>query len=110
MKKLFLVAAVVCALFESASGQDKPVAFTNAKIIPIVGQPIEQGTVVVQNGKIIAVGDSKDDEASVGRDHRRCKRQGRSCPDSSTRTATSASLEAATDRRRYSRMSASWTA
>jgi Imidazolonepropionase and related amidohydrolases len=46
----FLLA--VCPIF----GQQQPVAFTNARIIPIVGAPIERGTVVVQNGKIIAVG------------------------------------------------------
>ena len=40
-------------------GQEKPTAFVNAKIIPIVGQPIEQGILIVQNGKITAVGDAR---------------------------------------------------
>jgi imidazolonepropionase-like amidohydrolase len=31
----------------------------NARIIPIVGQPIEQGVIIVQNGKITAVGDAR---------------------------------------------------
>ena len=39
-----------------AYGQQQATAFTNARIIPIVGQPIERGTIVFQNGKIIAVG------------------------------------------------------
>ena len=45
----------VCPLL----GQSRPTAFINAKIIPIVGQPIEQGILLVQNGKITAVGDAK---------------------------------------------------
>lgn len=40
-------------------GQSKPVAYLNARIIPIVGQPIEQGVLIVQNGKITAVGDAR---------------------------------------------------
>ncbi len=42
----------VCPIF----GQQQPVAFTNARIIPIVGAPIEDGTIVVQRGKITAIG------------------------------------------------------
>lgn len=45
----------VCSVF----GQGKPTAYINAKIIPIVGQPIEQGILLVQNGKISAVGDAR---------------------------------------------------
>jgi imidazolonepropionase-like amidohydrolase len=57
--KIFLICVgatllCVCPIF----GQQQPVAFTNARIIPIVGQPIDNGTVVFQNGKIIAVGPS----------------------------------------------------
>jgi imidazolonepropionase-like amidohydrolase len=48
----FAFALFVCPVL----GQQQPVAFTNARIIPIVGSPIERGTVVVQNGKIIAIG------------------------------------------------------
>src|SRR5687768_14103345 len=48
----FAFVLFVCPIF----GQQQPVAFTNARIIPIVGAPIERGTVVVQNGKIIAIG------------------------------------------------------
>jgi imidazolonepropionase-like amidohydrolase len=57
--KIFLICVgatllCVCPIF----GQQQPVAFTNARIIPIVGQPIDNGTIVFQNGKIIAVGPS----------------------------------------------------
>jgi imidazolonepropionase-like amidohydrolase len=59
MKKLiyglFFVFLFACALY----GQEKPVAFINARIIPIVGQPIEQGILIVQNGKITAIGDAR---------------------------------------------------
>ncbi len=41
-----------CSIF----GQQTPVAFTNVRIIPIVGPAIERGTIVVQNGKITAIG------------------------------------------------------
>lgn len=40
-------------------GQERPTAFINARIIPIAGQPIEQGILLVQNGKITAVGDAR---------------------------------------------------
>ena len=49
---VFLFACSVC-------GQERPIAFINARIIPIVGQPIEQGVLIVQNGKITAVGDAR---------------------------------------------------
>jgi imidazolonepropionase-like amidohydrolase len=53
--KILALLLFACPLF----GQQKPIAFTNAKIIPIVGQPIEQGVLVFQNGKITAVGDAR---------------------------------------------------
>src|SRR5690606_18108258 len=46
---------LACSLF----GQEKPTAYVNAKIIPIVGQPIEKGILLIQNGKITAVGDAR---------------------------------------------------
>lgn len=52
---IFLLFCYVCV----ADGQSKPVAYINARIIPIVGQPIEQGILIVQNGKITAVGDAR---------------------------------------------------
>ncbi len=59
MKKIlgsiFLLTLFVCPFF----GQAKPVAFVGARIIPIVGQPIEEGVLIVQNGKIQAIGDAR---------------------------------------------------
>lgn len=53
--------ALLATLFLSASAtaQESPVAFVNARIIPIVGQPIERGSLIVHKGKIVAVGDSR---------------------------------------------------
>lgn len=56
-KQLFGIAAVICLLVCSILGQERSTAYVNAKIIPITGQPIEQGILLVQNGKIVAVGD-----------------------------------------------------
>ncbi|HEY0426199.1 MAG TPA: amidohydrolase family protein [Pyrinomonadaceae bacterium] len=59
MKK-YIYALVFVFLFAcSIIGQEKAIAFINARIIPIVGEPIEQGVLIVQNGKIIAVGDAR---------------------------------------------------
>lgn len=52
---IFGVMLLACSLF----GQEKPTAYINARIIPIVGPPIEQGILLVQNGKITAVGDAR---------------------------------------------------
>ncbi len=53
----YLFAFLLLAL--PAAGQQRPTAFINARIIPIVGAPIEQGIVLFQNGKITAVGDAR---------------------------------------------------
>lgn len=50
-----LMLILACPLF----AQEKPTAYVNAKIIPIVGQPIENGILLIQNGKIAAVGDAR---------------------------------------------------
>lgn len=56
MKHISFCVAALLLLVCSSFGQQQATAFTNARIIPIVGQPIDKGTVVIQNGKIIAVG------------------------------------------------------
>ncbi|MEP6944659.1 MAG: amidohydrolase family protein [Acidobacteriota bacterium] len=66
MKKFVLSVFTVALCFAAVSAQDKPVAYINARVIPIVGQPIEQGTLIVQNGKIIAVGDSSSVRPPAG--------------------------------------------
>ncbi len=50
--------AVACwlALATTVPGQDRPVAFVGAEVIPIAGAPLPTGTVVVAAGKIVAVG------------------------------------------------------
>lgn len=59
MKRYFCSFLVLISLFCSAFGQEQPTAFINARIIPIIGQPIEQGILLVQNGKITAIGDAR---------------------------------------------------
>ncbi len=39
-----------------ATAQEKPVAFVGARLLPISGAPIEDGVVVIQQGKIRAIG------------------------------------------------------
>ena len=59
MKINFLRLCAIFLLACSVFGQEKPTAFVNARIIPIVGQPFEQGILLIQNGKIKAVGDAR---------------------------------------------------
>ncbi|MDQ3131635.1 MAG: amidohydrolase family protein [Acidobacteriota bacterium] len=59
MKKFLYLIGISLFAVSSLSGQEKPTAFINAKIIPVVGQPIEQGILLVQNGRITAVGDAR---------------------------------------------------
>ncbi|MDQ2745828.1 MAG: amidohydrolase family protein [Acidobacteriota bacterium] len=59
MKKIIFVIALPMLFAAAIFAQEKPTAFVNARIIPIVGQPIEQGILLVQNGKITAVGDAR---------------------------------------------------
>jgi imidazolonepropionase-like amidohydrolase len=42
--------------------QSQPQAFTGGKIIPISGEPIEQGTLIVEDGKVTALGAKNDVE------------------------------------------------
>ena len=52
---IFIVLACLCSVF----GQTKPIAFVGARIIPIVGQPIDEGILIIQNGKMQAIGDAR---------------------------------------------------
>lgn len=51
--------ALVCVLLFGVNGfsQSTPQAFTGAQIIPISGEPINNGVLIVQDGKITAIGD-----------------------------------------------------
>ncbi|MFA6958924.1 MAG: amidohydrolase family protein [Thermoanaerobaculia bacterium] len=55
MQRTF-IAAVLLVATASVAAQEKPQAFTGATIITIAGEPIENGTLVVDKGKIVAVG------------------------------------------------------
>jgi imidazolonepropionase-like amidohydrolase len=57
-KQIFGVTAVIFLLVCSILGQERSTAFINARIIPISGQPIEQGVLLIKNGKIVAVADA----------------------------------------------------
>lgn len=54
----FIFAAVgVLLLGVNGFSQSTPQAFTGAEIIPISGEPISNGVLIVQDGKIVGVGD-----------------------------------------------------
>lgn len=59
MKKHLIYIGLFLLCLGSAGAQERPTAFVNARIIPIVGQPIEQGILLIQNGKITQVGDAR---------------------------------------------------
>jgi len=60
-KSLAAGAAALFCLAITLHGQEMPIAFVGAKIIPIAGEPIANGVLVVQRGKIVSIGgrDSK---------------------------------------------------
>lgn len=55
VSSFFVLFLCVCSVI----GQERPTAYVNARVIPVVGQPIEQGVLLVQNGKITSVGDAR---------------------------------------------------
>ena len=54
MRKLLLLTAVICAAVVSVAGQT--IAITNGKVYPVSGPPISNGTVLIRDGMIVAVG------------------------------------------------------
>lgn len=56
-----LVSMIVLLGSVAAFGQSTPQAFTGAQIIPISGEPINNGVLIVQDGKILTVGDADTD-------------------------------------------------
>jgi imidazolonepropionase-like amidohydrolase len=52
----FLCFGAACCLVPRVSAQETPLALTGAQIITISGETIEQGVLVVQRGKIVAIG------------------------------------------------------
>ncbi|MFM8617769.1 MAG: amidohydrolase family protein [Opitutaceae bacterium] len=68
-----LLAALAAALLAAAGhavAQDKPLVFTGARIIPVAGQPLENGVLVVQGGRIVAVGPAASTAIPAGADVR----------------------------------------
>lgn len=49
--------ALLCCLPLSAAGQERPIAFTGATVLPVSGEAIANGTLLVHRGRIITVGD-----------------------------------------------------
>lgn len=49
-------AAVLVAVASHSPAQERPHAFVGARLLPIDGAPVENGTLLVQGGRIIAVG------------------------------------------------------
>jgi imidazolonepropionase-like amidohydrolase len=57
MKKLLQLSLLILFSFPAVLlAQPQPNVFTNAKIVPVSGEPIENGVLVVENGKITAIG------------------------------------------------------
>jgi imidazolonepropionase-like amidohydrolase len=57
MQRSLLPALLPLALASVGAAQStRPVAFTNARLVTVAGDPIERGTLVVRNGKIEAIG------------------------------------------------------
>jgi len=53
----FVVSCAMClGVCAPARAQDAPIAFVGAQILPVDGPPIENGILIVQDGKIVSVG------------------------------------------------------
>ncbi len=57
LRPLLPLAAAI-ALVAGVCAQEKPTAFVGARILPIAGQPIENGVLLVHHGKIVSVSDA----------------------------------------------------
>lgn len=55
-RSLRLLSLLLALAAPPLAAQERPTAFVGARIIPIVGEPIENGVLVVRGGKISAVG------------------------------------------------------
>lgn len=58
MKILLKLVVILLCMFTAVEAQDTPLAFEGAEIIPITGEPISNGVLVVENGKIVSVGEA----------------------------------------------------
>lgn len=60
MKRSLCILSVALLFSYAAAAQSMKTALVGARIIPIVGMPIENGYLLVQNGTILDVGDATD--------------------------------------------------
>jgi len=67
--------AVLLALPAAAAPQEAPLAFTGARLIPIDGPELERGVLVVQGGKILAVGAEGSVQVPAGAEVHDCSGQ-----------------------------------
>ncbi len=58
MKTALKLGIVLFLLMHTVQAQDQPYIFEGAEIIPISGEPISGGVLIIQNGKIVAVGEA----------------------------------------------------
>ncbi len=58
MKQGFSLMMLLLCFTLVVNAQDRPTAFIGATVYPISSEPIQNGVVIVQNGKITAVGDA----------------------------------------------------
>ena len=56
MKRFFAITTVLLTSVSWATGQETPQAYVGAEIIPIAGPVIPSGVLIIQRGKILAVG------------------------------------------------------
>ena len=61
-----LAIAVLTTLPAAALAQERPTAFTGATLLSISGEPVENGTLLVHKGKILAAGAADQVEVPVG--------------------------------------------
>lgn len=56
MKRILFVALAATSISAMAHAQQRVVAFTGARVIPVAGPEIERGVLVISDGRIVAVG------------------------------------------------------
>lgn len=56
MKIIFKLMVILICMATAVQAQDRPQVFEGAQIIPITGEPISNGVLIVHNGSITAVG------------------------------------------------------
>jgi imidazolonepropionase-like amidohydrolase len=71
-KRFFPMVLAALAIVMPAHAQDKPIAFTGARLIPISGDPIDNGVLLVHQGKIVAAGAAGDVRVPDDAERRDC--------------------------------------